>query len=286
MPYSIGGDFGGFVKLVEIHRQVSNIPSGTITLDCSRTGFFGANLCAVLAGIVSLAQSRGLEFTFENVTGKLQDIWDRNHFLSIDPHRLARDPLLTVVHFKRFAVNDDEGFQRYIHTELLGKQDMPHMSRQAKKKILESIYEIFSNAVIHSDCTEIFTCGQYYPNRHMLEFTIVDMGRTVKANVNAFLRAEKTGREAIRWAVEEGKTTKQGSIPGGLGLAIIRNFLTLNRGKLQIVSSDGFWEVDNGHQVDRNMGTEFPGTIVNLTVNMKDLNSYRLATEPIDVPIF
>ncbi|MDR4507873.1 MAG: hypothetical protein MRJ65_06500 [Candidatus Brocadiaceae bacterium] len=44
------------------------------------------------------------------------------------------------------------------------------------KKITESIYEIFVNAQIHSETDFIYTCGQFFPNKHMIEFTIKDTG--------------------------------------------------------------------------------------------------------------
>ncbi len=286
LPSIIGGEFGGFFYLNTIQKRIASSTVEQIVIDCSQVRFFGANLCAVLAGIVSEAQSKGKRITFENVTGRLQDIWNRNHFLPIDPRMMAVDLNRTVVHFKRFAVNDDDGFRKYIHSELLSKQDMPFMSLGARKKIQESIYEIFSNAVIHSGCSEILTCGQYYPNKHTLEFTIVDMGKTIRANVSSFLGSEVSGQTAIKWAAQEGKTTKKGSIPGGLGLSIIRRFLSLNNGKLQIASSDGYWEEYNGYEYTRESGGDFPGTIVNLTFNMQDNNGYQLDSEPDDVPLF
>ncbi|MCL5055576.1 MAG: hypothetical protein M1169_06475 [Firmicutes bacterium] len=57
--------------------------------------------------------------------------------------------------------------------------------------------------------------------------TIVDLGKTIKTGVNNFLKKNLSGIEYIAWAVEEGNTTKRGTIPGGLGLSLIREFLKI-----------------------------------------------------------
>ena len=54
-------------------------------------------------------------------------------------------------------------------------------------------------------------------------------------------------------------TTRQGDIPGGLGLQIVRQFIRLNRGKLIVMSNDGFW-MQSGERVSkRRLPLAFPG---------------------------
>ncbi|NIW80623.1 MAG: hypothetical protein GWN16_14705, partial [Calditrichae bacterium] len=95
------------------------------------------------------------------------------------------------------------------------KKSFPEMSTLLRKKINESIFEIFNNASIHGKCNEVFSCGQYFPKKDILDFTVVDLGRTIKRNVSDFLNKSIAGVESIQWAVSEGNTTKVGSIPGG-----------------------------------------------------------------------
>ena len=113
--------------------------------------------------------------------------------------------------------------------------------------------------------------------------TIVDLGQSIKANVNRHLKMINeslvTGAEAIQWAVIKGHTTKIGNKPGGLGLGVIREFVDLNKGKLQIVSSDGFWEYKNRKILSKTLDESFPGTIANLEFNLDDKNFYQLKSE-------
>jgi len=112
-----------------------------------------------------------------------------------------------------------------------------------------------------------------------LAFTIADLGKSIKSNVNHYLNKSLLGSEAIAWAVEEGNTTKTGTIPGGLGLSLIRDFLKLNKGYIQIVSSDGYWEERKGVIFATEFDNKLKGTIVNLDININDHSSYVLSSE-------
>ncbi|WP_147473867.1 hypothetical protein [Chryseobacterium nematophagum] len=57
-----------------------------------------------------------------------------------------------------------------------------------------------------------------------------------------FLGEDIDAKEAIVWAMKMGNTTKTGSNPGGLGLAVIFEFIEKNKGKIQVISADGFYE--------------------------------------------
>ena len=107
------------------------------------------------------------------------------------------------------------------------------------------------------------------------------MGKTIRKNVNDYFGSgsEISGDKAILWAVEEGNTTKKGNIPGGLGLSLIRDFLRLNEGSIQIISSNGYWEEKNGTIFGSAFKNRFLGTIVNFEFNLNDKKSYVLGSE-------
>jgi hypothetical protein len=146
---------------------------------------------------------------------------------------------------------------------------------------------LFENARIHGQCSIVFSCGQYYPKKKRLDFTVVDLGRTIRRNVREFLGDNTMkGNKTIEWAVTEGHTTKKGTIPGGLGLSLISGFVRLNQGKIQIISSDGFWEQNVKGISSMGFHQPFPGTLINLEINIADPLSYCLASEVSDREIF
>ena len=84
--------------------------------------------------------------------------------------------------------------------------------------------------------------------------------------------------DAIKWALIDGNTTKQG-VPGGYGLTILQDFLRMNGGSLQIISNNGYYCHDNNSQFTRIFNAEFPGTALNLQIRTDDMNWYRLKSE-------
>jgi hypothetical protein len=155
------------------------------------------------------------------------------------------------------------------------------------KKLRESMFEIFSNAVIHSRTKYgIFSCGQYYPQSGRLVLCISDLGVGIKTNVNETLGLKMVDEQAIQWATQDRNTTKRGPIPGGLGLKILKEFICMNGGSLQIASECGYWSLCKGHTSLARFPDRFPGTVVAVEINTKDGKSYALASEVQDFEIF
>ncbi|MDE6369891.1 MAG: hypothetical protein K2K92_00195, partial [Duncaniella sp.] len=83
--------------------------------------------------------------------------------------------------------------------------------------------------------------------------------------------------EAIRWALEDGNTTKD--FTGGLGLTRLKSFVDANRGAMQIVSDRGMVEYASGEAIDYDLVTPFEGTIVTMKFNFDSNQDYYVAKE-------
>ena len=161
------------------------------------------------------------------------------------------------------------------------------MSAAIMKKFRESVIEIFSNAVLHSKTTlGIFSCGQFFPNRHRLDFSVVDLGVGIKQNVMEHTGLDLPPDEAILWATKGRNTTKRGPIPGGLGLKLLTEFVNLNEGRLQIVSDAGYWCLRKDQVATVHLPLPFPGTAVSLEIRTDDTRSYALTSELKESDIF
>lgn len=285
-PNSVRSDFAGYNILTDFYHKTKGLSFREIIIDFRKTSWFEANLLAVLGAILHRIEHEFNKLAIVNLHSKVKTLFQRNDFLSHFGGYKINDFYHTTIKYKRFKAEEEKLFTDYLDRELLAKTTMPDMSNQLRKKINESIFEIFNNAVVHGTTKNIFTCGQYYPVKKKLDFTIVDLGVTIKRNVVGFLEKDLTGREAISWSVKEGNTTRQGTIPGGLGLSLIREFLKINSGKIQIVSADGYWEQVKDEMIRRNIVKEFPGTIVNLEFNINEESYYYLSTEINEDEIF
>lgn len=278
-PSNIRSNFEGYDFLVKFFSKTQKCIFDDILLDLSKTEWFEANLTAVLGAILSRLQFEPNTIKIENICNKIKNIFSRNYFLSYFSGAETPDYYATTVRYRKFKIAEEKLFKEYLDRELLSKEVLPEMSASLRKKINESIFEIFNNAILHGDCENIFSCGQYYHQKKRLDFTIVNLGRTIQTNVNEYLRKNLSGIETIQWAEHEGHTTKQSRIPGGLGFSLIKDFLKKNRGKIQIVSADGYWEQAESNETSRSFSEKFKGTIVNLEFNVADDNHYCLTSE-------
>lgn len=278
-PQSVKSDFDGYGLMLDLFAGTKDLYLKDIVLDFQNTSWFEANLTAVLGAILSNVSANMNDVRLAHLSGAIEKLFQRNHFLSHFGGYRIPDLYDTTIKYRKFKRTEEKLFKDYLDSELLAKEALPEMSQLLRKKINESIFEIFNNAVLHGDCKNVFSCGQYYPNKKRLDFTIVNLGRTIRRNVRDFLGKRLTGKEAILWAVAEGNTTKKGNIPGGLGLSLIREFLEKNKGKIQIVSSDGFWEQKGASVTTGEFPDRFVGTIVNLEFNINDESYYYLTSE-------
>lgn len=239
------------------------------------TNWFSANMSAVLGGLLdSLDSTNKIEI---HPDLSIKRILEKNRFLSNYGFPRIYDSNNTTIPYLKLKAEDSRYFNDYVINELLSKNALPKMSDALKKKIAESIYEIFVNAQMHSGSPYIYTCGQFYPYGNNIEFTIVDMGRGFKANVNERFSSNLTSLQSIRWAIGDGNTTKLNA-PGGLGLSLLKDFIYKNNGKIQIISGDGFFEYGKETN-EKQLSVPFPGSIVNMCFKTDDKNSYLLSTE-------
>ena len=186
----------------------------------------------------------------------------------------------TAVPFKIFKLQAGEQFYDYLESYMHGK-GIPTMSEGLTKRFRQSLFEIFQNAAIHSKSgSGIFTCGQFFPQMHRLDFTVADAGVGIRENVRNYTGNAKMGScTAIEWALTEGNTTKTGNQPGGLGLKLLKDFIRMNRGKLQIVSRFGYYEFSATGDGCIKLDHDFPGTCVNIEINTQDTSNYCLKSE-------
>jgi hypothetical protein len=289
-PREICSDYVGYEFFVELHNRTKDKKFISFEFDFSHTTWFEANLCAILGSIINRLQTGFNEVVFLNLKENIADVFNRNHFRASFGGVKIPDSKETTIKYRKNKLTDEKLIKEFLYSELLQKREFPKLSPVAKREIARSIFEIYSNAIIHGDCEYVYSCGQYFPKKTppRIDFTIVDMGKTIKMNVNEFLKTQKTGEESILWAVEANNSTKpkENNIPGGLGLKLITEFVELNYGKLQIISSDGFWELKKKKIEVNTFNYEFPGTIVNIEFNLDDKSSYSMKSEKVEDIIF
>lgn len=270
----------GFDRLAELASETKELFNSRLEVSFARCGFFAANMAAPLAALLSkIAAERFNRIEIVDVPNAIEKILRKNRFLASYGYPPIADTNQTTLPYVRLQLTDEGLFAAYLAKHLSGK-GIPDMSQAMGKKFRQSVFEVYQNAVIHSKSkVGLFACGQFYPQLQRLDFTIADAGIGIRTNVRRVLGPKITSVEAIRWALQEGNTTKRRGQPGGVGLKFLKDFIELNGGKIQIASRYGFYEYYNGEEVFSKLEEDFSGTAVNLEINTADTNAYMLNSE-------
>lgn len=277
----IKSDFWGYNYLCDLYNQSQQCHNQTIVFDFSQIDFMEANLCALIGALFEKLESNGNTIGIENIPHKLSNILRRNTFLTSYGYSELIDGYDTSLKYQRLNPKEDYIFYGYIR-QLFSKPGFPSLSNRLGNEIAKNIFELYENARTHGRCNYIHACGQFFPRdpKKPLHFTIVDRGITIKENVSSFLEREISASEAIQWAMVSGNTTKREV--GGLGLGLIFEFIKRNKGKIHIVSSDGYYEFSNGQVITKRLTAPFGGTLINLSFNLNDKHYYWLKEESLD----
>lgn len=278
---SIRSIFKGYNYLIMLIDELKILRGQKVVFDFKEVVFIDGNLSALLGTMFEILISNGNSIEVDSISGPVESILIRNGFLFEFRLTTIMDSSENSIAYKSFTPIDDVSFRDYITTQLITRKDFPVLSKELQKKIVQNIFEIYENARTHGLCEWIHTCGQFYPTRpgKPLYFTIVDKGINIKENVAHYLKQDISAKDAIEWAMVKGNSTKIGNISGGLGLAIIFEFIELNQGKIQVISSDGYYEYSRGKIVKKTLNYVFDGTVVNIKFNFSDTNKYYLKEE-------
>lgn len=191
---NVNPDKNGYMQLNKLFYQYKN--EFIIDFDLEIIHWFNACLCAPLGAILDKLNNDSW------VTAKISalignNILQRNEFLSYYGFDKIRDDNHTTIRYLKLQPSDSRFFNSYITDELVNHPALPSLSEPLKKKITESIYEMFVNAQMHSQTKFIYTCGQFFPNKHSIWFSITDLGVGFKYNINSRFNAELTSAQAI-----------------------------------------------------------------------------------------
>lgn len=277
---TIRSNCDGFDAIAEIAVKTKNVWLDSVEFDFSLCSFFEANMAAPLYAVIARLRDELNDVTITNVPARVSTILRKNKFLIVFNQLELADTNQTTLPFKILKLTAEDQFNDYLDAYMRGR-GIPTMSEALTKRFRQSLFEIFLNASIHSQSKAgIFVCGQFYPNKHRLDFTIADAGVGIRENVRRYTRKPKLSScKAIEWAMTEGNTTKTGNQPGGLGLKLIKDFIQMNGGKIQVVSRYGYYDFSANGESIRKMRNDFPGTCINIEINTDDTSSYCLKSE-------
>lgn len=280
IPKKVDSNFDGYNGLVTSLNRLLDCQYKSAIVDFTKNTWFDANLLPIVYAYVYKRKSISdipIKCKFNkgfSSRNSIHDIMVRNGFSKecfgeiICPNNNE-----TVIPFKKFKSDQTINFTKYITKELT--RYFPRTEHRSNNPFVKCFSEIFGNAELHGESDTVVTCGQYYPKKNKMIFTIVDVGKTIKENVMEFFDGNVPSdyQNCISWAVQLNNSTKKAQT-GGIGLGLLYELYKHNKGKFQIISDDEFWEYMNNKVSTKKLSCKFPGTIVNLEIAQNDDFTY------------
>ena len=195
---------------------------------------------------------------------------------NFNSHRNSKKPISAdAIKFDNFKGNLNEDLdlsqkiRNYINDDWL-KNDWIHLEDTLKRDISAKMYEIFANALEHSNSTVgCFACGQKYEQTSEFVLSVIDLGLGIPGSVRNFMETDISDQDAIKWAFQNNNTTRPSGV-GGLGLDLISDFLNLNDGEMSIYSNSVSYRIKKEDVKVVPLHSHFSGTIVNIRIRIDD----------------
>lgn len=261
----------GYSKLLAFYSECKDYFNCTIEVSFESLNWIDANMVAILQGILyKLKLERQIHFiALLSTKNNSFHILFTNGFLNNDELKVVNTG--TAVRLQEFRVHDEDEFVNYVENDLLDHAGL-NLKIESKEIIIQAMIEIFANYGLHSQTDyPLFLCGQYYPIKNTLKFTIFDLGIGFLAPISQIHPHIQNYESAIDWALVQGNSTKGGGVPGGCGLSDLKQDLLNNNGYLEIISGDAYKRcfIHDGKEFANcsTINKENIGTTINLFFN-------------------
>jgi hypothetical protein len=283
---TVNDGLSDFDYLFELWSQMQG-KSGPVIFDFSECRFLRQNAVAFLGGLARLLAYRSTSVSFDWTTlrSDVRENLAKSGFLEAfgaGEHQIVGN----TIPYREMSGSNAKQVAAYLRDQWLGRGWVA-VSPTLRDAIVSRVVEIYDNAKVHARSPiGVVSCGQYYPRLQRLKLTVVDFGVGIPATVRAYLhRPAMSAADAIDWALQRGTTTKPGSISRGVGLDLLKTFVSTNDGRLEIFSGGGYAVISRyaDHQTDR--GPAFAGTLINISLRC-DETYYVLGSELTDGPLF
>ena len=283
---TLNDEASDFQELFSIWSQVNDYFED-VRFDFTRCGFLRPNAVAFLGGLSRLIESRMGSVVFDWSTLHNKRVMTnicQNGFAGTFGYPSSRWDGNSIP-YREDNTLDMNGIMDYLTYNWIGN-GWVHVSNHLRDAIAGRMWEIYNNAFEHSGTQiGVFSCGQHFWRQNYLILSVVDFGQGVPAKVRSFLRqhaeenlvAKLSGARCLRWAFQAGNTTKVGE-PGGSGLDLLKEFVRINQGKLEVYSNEGYAIVDRDGERYENRDISFEGTAVHITLRC-DENLYQFSGE-------
>lgn len=242
----------------------------SIVLNLSPLNSVDANLSALILAIAYKLKQEYKIYVYVELASHM-NVFFRNGLIS---HLTGKgntnqygDDRNSTIPLSTFPAVEAENFCKYLKSDFFSHRGLDGIANGVKIDLSTHFEEVFVNVQLHANTTyPVFTCGQYFPEKQILKFTLVDLGDGFYKKIALKDNLVKTDKDAILWATYKLNSTKDVAIwgPGGTGLKELKNYCAANNGSLHICSGNGFVNFSGGRTMEHNLLHPLKGSLVNL----------------------
>ena len=261
----------------KLQYEIFTCDENSVILNFNQSTFIHAAFTAYFGALAALSKQWEKDVKFNFGVGDVKNYFFKSGLYDYYTPSEKRHTNANSIPFTKVNL-DDDGLVDYVGSIL----DLAPitLSEKCRDLLFKNIYEIFSNAIEHSNSNYgVFACGHWMPQKKKLVFSVCDTGigipRLIKRNNPSF-----SSKQAIGWALKSGNSTKQLSdgVPRGLGLSDLKAFIKLNNGALNIFSNDIYYNCSSA-ETTTSLRYDTLGTLITLIITADYNHVYILKEE-------
>jgi len=193
LPESIVTGLSGHEILWALFHKAKVNSHCDFYVEAKNLTFFEGNMSALFLSIAhKLKEENYVTLILLNSINLISELFDRNGLIcGINNSALeSYDYKETTVCAKLFNPElDDDKFIKYIQNDLLKHRGFTNINSAERSWIEDGFIETFSNVNEHSNThLNLSACGQYFPKKDILKFTICDLGNGFLKKIQEFTK--------------------------------------------------------------------------------------------------
>ena len=180
-----------------------------------------------------------------------------------------KDIYKTYIEFTEFKKEEEAGF--YIIEKKLQDKKLIDFRDEIQVELISLIAELTNNSYEHGRSENAYFCGQYYPQKRKLSFSISNLGRTINENVKE-KNINFSDEKCLEWIFEEGTTTRRDGTNGGQGLFDLKTVVKKLFGKITVISGYDYFQINKkGNTMYKKLPNKYKGTtfIIDIQYNRR-----------------
>jgi len=261
----------GVSEILKFYAFAKQYRYTAVQLNISPVNTMDANLSALVLAIAHKLKAENKVTVFVILADHM-NVFFRNgliaHLSGKGNANPYEDNRQSTIPLTSFLNTEDESFCQYLRRDFFGHRGLENLTSTTKANLSTHFEEIFVNVVQHANTDyPIFTCGQYFPEKQMLKFTLVDLGEGFLKKIAVKTEGSvSTDNEAMLWATYNLNTTKDVITfgPGGTGLKEIKKYCEQNNGSLHLCSGKGYLNLLKDRTLEQTLPQPLHGSLVNL----------------------